>query len=110
MFDEALEDDDLEFLPVCSVDVRAPGILASSQDARICGLFIVFHPTVEDAHVVVGSDERDLTTDDNYALVLVGCIGPEPGVHGRSRHRRKREKRRVVHGLELQVTHHMLRR
>ena len=80
------------------------------MDSRICRLSIVFHPTVEDARVVVGSDERDLTTDDNYALVLVGCIGPEPEVHGRSRHRRQREWRRVVPGLELQVTQHMLRR
>ena len=55
------------------------------MDSRICGLSIVFHPTVEDARVVVDSDERDLTTDDNYALVLVGCAGPEPEVHGRSR-------------------------
>ena len=45
MFDEALEDDDLEFLPVCSVDVRAPGILASSQanlqDCHSAGLVLL---------------------------------------------------------------------
>ena len=44
MFDEALENDDLEFLPVCSVDVRTQGILASSQanaqDCQSAGLML----------------------------------------------------------------------
>merc|ERR1719399_955907 len=71
-------------------------------------VLIRLNPRVENANVVIGSNESDQTRDENSTLVFVmDSLGAEPEVHGGCHHRCQGEGQGVVDGLEASVIHHI---